>query len=71
MTTEDFPAGIRQENIDDGVLSLQERLVFDAMSVVEYMKHRAKRGLPPLTTWQHECLTVERIASAIFAKGKK
>jgi hypothetical protein len=57
--------GCRQENIDDEVLSFHERLVFDAMSLADYERHRAKRGLPRLTPWQHQCLTTERVAAAL------
>lgn len=62
----DFADGLRQENIDEGVLSYRERLLFDAMSLHDYKKHRAKRGLPPLTKWQEEALSAERIAQEIF-----
>lgn len=65
----DFPKKLRQENIDEGVLSMQERLVFEAMSLVDYEKHRAQRGLPPLTKLQREGLLSERIALAIFAEN--
>lgn len=71
MSTEfpsDFHACVRQENIDEGILSFHERMVFDAMSLINYERHRAVRGLPPLTKWQRECLQNERIAAAIFNK---
>ena len=62
-----FNEELRQENIDDKVLSYRERLLFDSMSLHEYKKLRSKRGLPPLTKWQDEALSAERTADMVFA----
>lgn len=70
MNTEQDPDAVRKENIDDKVLSLQERLVFDSMTLHAYKKHRAARGLPPLTKWQDEALSAERLWHCLFAGEK-
>lgn len=54
-----------RKNIEDAVIGLQERFIFNALSLVEYKRHREKRGLPPLTKWQEKQLTLERIAAAM------
>lgn len=66
MNNPSIKEACRQENIDLEVLAFQERLIFDAMSLVEYRRHREKRGLPPLTHWQEDQLLLERIAAALF-----
>lgn len=66
-----FAEGLRQENIDEGILSPLERRLFDAVSLHEYKKGRAKRGLPPLTKFQEASLSAERIADMIFAPKER
>lgn len=62
-----FSDKLRDENIEDEVLCFRERLIFDSMSLHNYKEHRAKRSLPPLTKWQEEALSAERIADMVFA----
>jgi hypothetical protein len=54
----------------DDVLSTNEWRVFRALSLDQYIKHRAKRGLPPLTKWQHEQLTAQRLVDMVLEEKK-
>lgn len=53
--------------INEDVLSKDEWRILNAMSLHEYKKHRAKRGLPPLTQWQENELTIQRIYESAMA----
>lgn len=62
---------IRQEHIDEGVIPSSERKIFETMSIHAYLKNRAKRGVPPLTDYQHGYLLSERMIDAIFGERGK
>jgi len=64
MTFDDSKLLSRPRIVSDEVLSDIEWRLFDAMSLHEYMKHRAARGLPPLTTWQYSQLNLQRVSEA-------
>lgn len=61
------PDAVRHENIDESILLPSERAIFDTLSLHHYEQDRVRRGIPPLTKWQKDCLLSERIWHCVFS----